>query len=712
MDRGLKLIALFCVLGVAGMLLLGCVEQPTAPGGNPPGNPPTNPPTNPPSNPPANPPAQNGEFSTLNKFSNYEELAAAFGSSAYRGGEYMTKDMVLAGGATPSMAPASAESAQDSGSSSNGGVGYSTTNVQVEGVDEADIVKSDGKYIYNITGSMLVITDAYPIETAKILSQTKLGGMMRVENFSPQEMFVSGDVLLIFGSKTYNYNYGYEGTITRCGGMARCIVPPYYMQSMASARIYDIKDRAAPKLEKEVEFQGSYLTSRMIGDSAYFVINSSPNYWAMAMTGDENNIIPVMAEDGAVKRVAEATEIGYIPPIPVNSFVTIASLNMKSGKLQKETVAASAENVYSSQENIYLAATEWNYCDRPYPVPLSAEIAVDYCMKRSSENTAVTKFALSEGEIKFEGCGSVPGHVLNQFSMDEYEGNFRIATTEGQVWGTGERRSSNNLYVLGADMKTVGTLEDLAPGEQIYSVRFMGKRAYMVTFKNTDPLFVIDVSEPTAPKVLGKLKIPGYSDYLHPMDETHIIGVGKEATESKYGDFAWYQGMKIAVFDVSDVEHPVEMHKVVIGDRGTDSYALNDHRAFLYDAEKELLVLPIQLAEISAEERARAEKRAQDWPLYGEPVFQGAFVWRLTLANGFEERGRITHITPEEELKRGYYYGYDYQVKRAMYIGGVLYTLSDRMLKANNLGTLAQLKDFVFEKGSEDYYYGYYPRGV
>ena len=244
-------------------------------------------------------------------------------------------------------------------------------------------------------------------------------------------------------------------------------------------------------------------------------------------------------------------------------------------------------------------------------------------------------------------------------------------------------------------MNTIGKLEDLAPGEKIYSARFMGKKAYMVTFKKVDPLFVIDVSEPTNPRVLGKLKIPGYSDYLHPIDETHIIGVGKETIESSYGEFAWYQGMKMAIFDVTDVENPKEMHKIVIGDRGTDSYALDDHKAFLYDKDKELLVLPITLAEIPEEQKKPLGEESIS-PTYGEPVFQGAFVYRLTLENGFEERGRITHISDEEELKRGYYYGDEYSVKRALYIGNVLYTLSDKMLKANDLQSLEDLKEFEF----------------
>ncbi|MBS3150107.1 beta-propeller domain-containing protein, partial [Candidatus Woesearchaeota archaeon] len=205
------------------------------------------------------------------------------------------------------------------------------------------------------------------------------------------------------------------------------------------------------------------------------------------------------------------------------------------------------------------------------------------------ERTIIHKFNLDDGNIKYLGKMNAPGTVLNQFSMDEFDGNFRIATTINKWDNFGKNKSKNNIYIFNEDLKLIGSLEDLAPGETIYSARFMGKRGYLVTFKKVDPFFVID---------LGKLKIPGFSDYLHPYDENHIIGIGKEAVEAKQGDFAWYQGMKLAIFDVSDVNNPVELHKITIGDRGTDSEALHEHKAFLFDREKQLLVIPITLAEI------------------------------------------------------------------------------------------------------------------
>jgi uncharacterized secreted protein with C-terminal beta-propeller domain len=184
---------------------------------------------------------------------------------------------------------------------------------------------------------------------------------------------------------------------------------------------------------------------------------------------------------------------------------------------------------------------------------------------------------------------------------------------------------------------------------------------------------------------------------LHPIDETHLIGIGKDTIASTYDKFAWYQGLKMAIFDVSDVENPKEMHKIIIGDRGTESEAFNDHKAFLFDKEKQLLVIPINLAEIPAETKAnKTPEQETQSPTYGEHTFQGAFVFNVSLENGFVEKGRITHVSAEEELKRGYYYSSDSQIRRSLFMDNALYTFSDKILKANNLSDLKEINEIVF----------------
>jgi len=655
MIRKIQLGSVLVVVVMLGTLFSGCVDLP---------------------------PATQG-FKEMKRFNSYAELKAAFEEAktsryGYGGGVLDVLISPMVGDSAMQITSARAENALGE---IGGSDDFSTTNIQVEGVDEADIVKSDGKYIYNVINNTLIITDAYPIDSAEILVQYDLNDV------SAYEIFIEDDKLLLFGNKV-----GYSGGGYRYESYG-------YGRGGTAIQLYDISDKRNPKLENELEFEGSYVTSRLIGKNAYFVINSYPKYYPRYVDGqpEEENIIPTYTVDGVVERIAAPTDIAYIPPMPTETFVTIASINVDNGNLKKETIAGSAQNVFASMDNIYLASTTWLPTDDivPFEDANTLEDIVKRIVPTTEQRTVINKFGLVDGEIGFRGQGIVPGNVLNQFSMDEYKGNFRIATTKGQVWSTNSQ-STNNLYVLDKDMKTIGTLEDLAPGERIYSARFMGDRAYMVTFKKVDPLFVIDVSNPNNPKVLGKLKIPGYSDYLHPIDEGHIIGVGKETIESTYGDFAWYQGIKMAVFDVTDVKNPIEMHKIVIGDRGTDSYALRDHKAFLFDKEKDLLVLPIQLAVIPEAEKNKSPEEQRWSPSFGETVFQGAFVYRLTLEDGFEERGRITHITEEQELKRGFYWGYEYSVKRALYIGNVLYTLSDQQLQANALDTLEELKIFLF----------------
>jgi len=305
------------------------------------------------------------------------------------------------------------------------------------------------------------------------------------------------------------------------------------------------------------------------------------------------------------------------------------------------------------------------------------------------ENTHIHRFRIGGGEITSAADGEVSGHVLNQFSMDEYGGYFRVATTTGHVARSWTQASSqNHVYVLDMTLTIVGRLEGLAPGEDIHSARFMGDRCYLVTFKKIDPLFVIDLEDPYTPAVLGKLKIPGYSDYLHPYDENHLIGVGKETVEAEEGDFAWYQGVKISLFDVSDIENPTEMTKYEIGDRGTESPALSDHKAFLFERSKNLLVLPVLVAEIDEEKYPNGSPPNT----HGDYVFQGAYVFDVSLVEGIVFKGGITHMENDNDLiKSGYYFFTPYAVKRALYIGNVLYTISDKKLKMNDLQSLDEI---------------------
>ena len=584
----------------------------------------------------------------IGKFASYQELQDFVSTNAkYAGLDWRHINLVP----NPTPAPGSLAPVWEAGEDlylAPAGSDYSATNIQVAGVDEADIVKTDGEYIYVVSGNKTIIVKAYPPEQAQILSEIEVEGTVL-------GIFVNGDRLVVFGDETPYYPY-YDGV--RLGGvnMVPMPSPAYYASAKTFIKVYDISDRENPRLQREISADGQYLSSRMIGDYAYVVINE-PVY-------EENDEVKLpQVSSGGVETETPATDIYYSDVSDYYyMYTTIMAINTQNDNQEPtyETILLGASsNVYVSLNNIYLTFPVWgdNMGD--------------------GEGTSIYRIQIAGDSIAYVASGEVPGMVLNQFSMDEYDGYFRVATTTyGETTG-------NQVYVLDTDLNIVGSLGGLAPGERIYSARFMGDRCYVVTFKQVDPLFVIDLSDPYYPRELGYLKVTGYSDYLQPYDETHIIGIGKETTDA--GQFAWYQGVKISLFDVSDVSHPVEISKLEIGDRGTDSPILYDHKALLFDKSRNLLVMPILLAQVDVSKYSEEELA---WA-YGEPAYQGAYVFDISIENGLQFRGRITHIDDLANLEQGYYYYYSpFAVERCLYIGDVLYTVSQAKIKMNNLENL------------------------
>jgi len=335
-----------------------------------------------------------------------------------------------------------------------------------------------------------------------------------------------------------------------------------------------------------------------------------------------------------------------------------------------------ASTMYVSPSNIYVTYPTWTDAD---------------------EYTSLYRVSINGLQLNFEAKGNIPGNVINQYAMDEYNGNFRVATNWQEL-----DSKINNVYVLNQNLTTIGKLEGLGQNENLHSVRFMGDKCYLVTFKKTDPLFVIDLSQPTNPTVLGELKIPGYSDYLHPYDESHLIGVGKEAVDSQQYDFAYYQGLKLSLFDVSNVNNPVQLANYIIGDRGTDSPVLNDPKAFLFDKSKNLLVIPVSLAIVgnsTFDQYGQSKASA-----YGQTVWQGAYVFSLTTDGGFTLKGTVTHLdstllNSQGQLANSYdYYNTQNQwIMRSLYIGNTLYTISNGEVKLNSLTDMTQIAQVTLQ---------------
>jgi uncharacterized secreted protein with C-terminal beta-propeller domain len=511
---------------------------------------------------------------------------------------------------------------------------HSVTNIQVAGVDEADTVKTDDNgYMYVLSNDTVYILTAYPPTQAKVLAKIKFADMY------PIGIFVSGERLAVLGSQ-----YSFPVLMFPLYGNI------YVADIKTYVRVYDIHDRSNPVLIKDFALTGSYFNSRMIGDYIYFVA-SKPAY-----TVNDTIFLPEIVMNGRTTEIAP-TEIRYFNGTEeyyqYTTFVAMNIQNTTEAPTYLTTLLGATSNMYVSQENMYVTFQDWYW----------------------GGNTTIYRIHLQASNMSVEASGKILGQERNQYSMDEYGNYFRIQT---QTWSDGVTKT--NVYVLDMNLSIVGNLSNIAVGENFHSARFMGNRCYLVTFQKTDPLFVINLTDPTAPTILGNLTIPGYSDYLHPYDETHLIGVGKNTVEAEEGNFAWYQGIKISLFDVSNVSNPVQEASYVIGDRGSDTPVLTDPKAFLFDKSRDLLAIPVMVAKID-ESKYPSPVPAN---AYGDPVWQGAYVLDISLFHDLVLEGRITHLDNGTSINdQGYW------VKRSLYIEDVFYTISDRMIKMNRLDDMS-----------------------
>lgn len=597
-----------------------------------------------------------------------------------------------------------------------GSTDYSSTNVQVAGVDEADFVKNDENYVYLISGNKLIILDE------KILSET----VITENNWGTKELFLNKDKLVVFtteNEKSYTFNK-YD------------IRPiPTYRQ-VVKVKIFNIEDRTKPVLSNEYMVSGNYFQSRMIGDDIYLVTQEDSYQPRPLLYNDNIKIIP---------------DVYYFPNPETNyQYNTITSFNIDSEDIvqSKSFLLGYGNTLMMSEDSIYIAYNKNNYWywnqesdkERFYNVILPllegnlkieinkiivenydedkewaeiekvlsiefknieednlgneyeemfqkiGEALEEYDLKKQLENaqTTIHKFNVNAGSIEYNTKGIVEGQLLNQFSMDEFEGDLRVATTVS-IWSR-NRIQYNNVYILDEDLKQVSKIEKIAQDEKIYSTRFIEDKLYMVTFKQTDPFFVIDLDREN-PKILGELKLPGFSEYLHPFGEDYIIGIGKETVEEKWGVST--KGVKISLFDISNLKNPKLVDTVVIGDSGSYSEVLNDHKAFMLTKDN-LLVLPIHEVTGDANNYYSSTN-----------IWDGAYVFTVT-NNGFEKLGKIKHTQSDSK----YYWENQANVKRSLYIDSNLYTISDKFIKVNDL--VNNLEEINSIKIAVDYNYPIY----
>lgn len=555
----------------------------------------------------------------------------------------------------------SAEESESSDTAASGeSEGHSSTNNQVEGVDEADRVKTDGSFIYSISDSKVLVTDARDPDNLMVGAELLLEPEMYA-----RQLFLSGDTLVVLGSQYTSIPMG--GNI----GMedAQHI-------SMTSVLFYDISNPASPVFLRKIGTEGELNGARLTENILYYVTSVYPNLW-MLEEDDDADLRPKTFDSNNGKDFSALPydKISILPGTMEGSYSIVSAIDMadpQQNGLSTEGFLGSSEQLYMTKENLYLTAAAY--------VPLDeqdedAEMSMDIWIPQAA-NTEVFKFALAGTDITFVASSEVKGSLLNQFSMDEYNGYFRIATTEGFAWDEAAP-SKNHLFILDGSMNQVGSVEDLAKGERIYSARFMGDKAYMVTFKETDPLFVIDVSAPSAPVVLGELKIPGFSNYLHPLGEDHLIGFGYDTKllPGKEGEARVVTGgMKISLFDVSDFENPIEKDIEIIGGQGTSSALQYDHKALFTHAEKNLFGFPVSLYQETNGD-------------YIEFEGEGAMIYTIT-TDGIELAADLTIESTDQ------YEDWNSSIQRIIYIGDALFTVANSEIKSFDLDTFEQ-KDTI-----------------
>ncbi|CAM3844680.1 beta-propeller domain-containing protein [Mesobacillus zeae] len=527
---------------------------------------------------------------------------------------------------------------------------FSETNVQVEGVDEADIVKTDGTHIFQAEQNKVRIIKAVPEDKMKLLATISYD-----HNFTPYQLFLHKKQLIVIGSKYRDWSSKEEAAI---------IAP---MSQAAKVIVYNVENPEKPEVMREAELEGSYASSRKADGFLYMTAEHRPDYWIMK---EKRNIdFRPGYSDTAVKPVKQKVDydkIQFFPESREPDFTMIMALDLNdlSKKAGVTTYLGSGGQMYMSNNHLYLAVSKYG----EQPLEDRQMIAPD---------TDIHKFSIDGMEVIFKGSAEVQGTVLNQFSMDEHDGHFRVVTTKGHAWDE-KGNSANQLYILDEGLNLAGKLEGLAKGERIYSARFLGDRIYMVTFKETDPLFAIDASEPSNPKVLGELKIPGFSNYLHPYDENHLIGFGQDTKvidgKGKEEPQIISGGVKISLFDVSDMTNPKEKFTETIGEAGTNSPLNNDHRALLFNKNKNLFAFPVAVYT----NKKGGEQMEQTFE------YQGANVYGIDPDKGFELRSKITHIDGKQ---KPVYEEYESSINRLLYIDDTLYALSPEKITSHSLKT-------------------------
>lgn len=601
---------------------------------------------------------------------------------------------------------------------------HSQTNTQVEGVDEADIVKTDGNHVYVLHGPTLTVVNSFPI------AELGVAGSIAIEG-QPFEMFIDGDKAVVYSSVNGDNVYTQAGkALPKRGGGgelgADCYDCGYYYNPLTKITVLDIASTATPQVLSEHFIEGNYVSARRIGTrvqtvvsgGSYEVFSLYPEFYQWEDDDDSEELIEAYEElrirnelaiekatldellpDHFVAGAAGIEDAGfacedvYVPTSGTTEFGTTQIHSLDLAALDAETPATivfgATHTIYQNHDNLVLAAQSWSQHTGMGPVwDLSDEPV-------SLVGTHLHTFALTEGDGRpaYRASATVPGALSDQFGIDEKDGVVRIATTE-QIASSSEWGGTQNaMFTLGYDGRSLaplGEVRNLAPGEQIYATRYVGDRAYVVTFRQIDPLFVFDLSNPSAPKLTAELKIPGFSEYMHPLNGgTHLVTIGVDGDELGANG-----GVALQIFDVTDATSPKLTHKLPLSNENGWSWseALYNHKALTF--YEDVLAFPVEGYSDG----------------YGPQSALGLF--RIDAESGITDLGRVDHSQYFESSQTNDYCYYGYGVRRGVFIEDHVLSISEAAIVASPIATPSMTTAAVALPDVAVESCGYYDEGI
>ena len=555
------------------------------------------------------------------------------------------------------------------GEADTSGVDFSTTNVQEEGVDEPDIVKSNGSTLFVVRGDRLFAVD---VRGAK----PKPAGTLQLPAGASYELLLHGERLLVLARA------GLVAVDVQPGGVAASTVPAYRQQTNLIE--VDVGDPSAPRIVRSLALDADYVSARLVGNVARIVTVSGMPQALPFVTPAESTPAATAAALARNRAVVKTSRLGsWIPSYRVKGrrgetlarrplvqcrnvrhpavysglgLLTVLTVDLRKGlaPIDSDSIVADGRTVYASQDSLYVATQRW-----------LAQPVTEDTSEPPRITTAIHKFDISDpAATRYRGSGTVSGYLLSQWALSEHKGVLRVASTEAPAWwGTGQEESESSVTTLGerdGALVQLGRVGGLGKGERVYAVRFIGDTGYVVTFRQVDPLYTLDLSTPSRPAVLGELKIQGYSAYLHPLGDDLLLGIGQDATAE-----GRVLGTQLSLFDVSDLRHPVRIRQYALGSSWSE--AEGEHHAFLWWGPSRLAVLPV----VS----------------YADKPFAGAVGFRVS-RSGIDEVGRVTHTGEGAGASSGRVGAV--AVSRSLVVGDTLFTVSSMGVKAVSLGSFAE----------------------